>query len=115
MYRGRSVTEPTVLGSMPLIIEPEMLPSDETITSLRMNGVAPAMPRTFSTFACTSSHSGISGAYFMTTPCELVPRIFFCRSASKPLITESTMISAITPTPTPPTESAVIIAVGVCA
>ncbi len=43
-----------------------------------------------------------------------MPRIFFCRSISNPFITLITTISAITPTPTPPTESAVIISVGVC-
>ena len=41
----------------------------------------------------------------------LVPRIFFLRSASKPLMTDSTTVSAQTPTATPAMEMAVITSV----
>src|SRR5207302_1575384 len=80
----------------------------ERITSLRMNGETPATPGTAATFGITVRHSEKSFEYFNKRACELVPRILCLRSASNPLITESTTVSAQTPTETPATEIAVI-------
>ena len=73
-----------------------------------MNGLAPAMPGTDTTLGNTDFHSLKSLEYFKSSAWAFVPRIFFFRSASNPLITESTTVSAHTPTETPAMEMAVI-------
>src|SRR5438477_325668 len=73
-----------------------------------MNGLAPATPGTVSTLGRTPFHSLKSLEYLSSSACALVPRILRLRSASNPLITESTTVKAQTPTETPATEIAVI-------
>ena len=73
-----------------------------------MKGLAPAMPGTDSTLGRTAFHSLKSDEYLRSSACAFVPRIFFFRSASNPLITESTTVRAQTPTATPAIEIAVM-------
>ena len=105
---GSSLTAPTVSGSMPFSSAPVTVWPCEMITSLRMKGETPATPGTAATLGSTVFHSEKSFEYFKSMACELVPRILCFRSASKPLITESTTVSAQTPTATPAMEMAVI-------
>ena len=107
-WRGSSFTLPAVSGSMPLSSAPVGVWPCERITSLRMNGLAPATPGTETTFGITDFHSLKSLEYLRRSAWALVPRIFFLRSASNPLITERTTVSAQTPTETPAMEMAVI-------
>ena len=106
--RGSSLTEPAVPASMPFSSAPVTVCPCERITSLRMNGETPTMPGTADTFGITDRHSEKSAEYFSSSACELVPRILRLRSDSNPLITESTTVSAQTPTATPATEIPVI-------
>src|SRR5256885_3645975 len=98
---------------MPLSSAPVGVWPCERITSLRMNGLAPATPGTETTFGITDFHSLKSLEYLRRSAWALVPRIFFLRSASNPLITERTTVSAQTPTETPAMEMAVITTVAV--
>ncbi len=80
----------------------------ERMTSFKMKGETPATPGTAATLGDIDFHSLKSFEYLSSSACELVPRILRLRSASKPLITESTTVSAHTPTATPATEMPVM-------
>src|SRR5439155_2211711 len=80
----------------------------ERITSLRMNGDTPATPGTAATLGTTDRHSEKSDENLSSKAWEFVPRILRFKSDSKPLMTDSTTVSAQTPTATPATEIPVI-------
>ena len=68
-----------------------------------------ATPGTPSTRSCVPRQSVKSFCpYLRTTPWAWAPRILDLRSCSKPLITESTTVSAQTPVATPPMEMRVM-------
>ena len=85
------------------------LVSDETMTSLSTNGVAPATPDTVDVFFTTSSYSVKSEPYFSTSRWALAPKILLRRSEEKPFITLITTTIAIVPTATASTEMTVMV------
>lgn len=103
----RSVTEPMVAGSMPLMTTFMPLLLAAMTTSEVANGVEPRTPSSLSMAAFTSRHSVKSPSSRVICTCALEPRIFSRRSLSKPLITESTTTSALVPIHTPPTGTTV--------
>ncbi len=79
-----------------------------TIIGLMTNGATPVTCGTPSTFFMTSRYSRKSIEYLSTRTWALTPRTFSRNCSWKPPVTLITMVSAATPSTTPPMASAVL-------
>jgi hypothetical protein len=105
------IGSPGTSGSMPRRTANSACPERfRSPTSVWTNGPAETTRGCSRTRSATWGQSSrtITSPYWVTQMCGLVPRIFSRSSVCRPLITEVTTMSAITPTVTPTMEMRVM-------
>ena len=108
------MTSPTVAVSTPRSTPPTAPLPEAIIIWVKTYGDAATTPSTFRTFSATANGFSMLPFRLVTWACAVAPRIRSFSSRSNPPITARTMISAITPTVTPPIEMKVMIEMNVC-
>jgi hypothetical protein len=108
------VTSPTVAVSTPRSTPPTAPLPEAIIIWVNTYGDAATTPSTVRTFSATANGLPKLPSRLVTWACAVAPRIRSLSSRSNPPITARTMISAITPTVTPPMEMKVMIEMNVC-